>query len=89
MITKANSNDIDRIKATADIIEEIDGLTTYLGFCQRGTTDEAAPAWSIMKITQSAVDYPIVTRSLWAGGFCSYNLAWSQRESYSYSYKKF
>lgn len=88
-IIKANSEDVDRLKASADIIEEVDGLTTYLGFCAPGTTDEAAASWSIMKITQSAAEYPIVTRTLLAEGFCNYNLIWNNRALYTYTYKKY
>lgn len=89
MIPAANSADIDRLKAAADLIEEVDELTTYLGFCQPGTTSEEAAQWAICKITQSGTEYPILTSSKWAGGFCMYNLKWTDRALYEYSYKKF
>lgn len=86
---KANSQDIDRLKAQADIIEEADQFTTYLGFCKPGTTSLSAESWSILKIVQSASSYPIVTTSQWAQGLCSYNLKWTERANYTYSYKNF
>lgn len=89
MIPKANSSDIDRLRASADIIEEVDGLTTYLGFCKPGTTQTSDPVWSIMKITVSGNEYPIETTFLWANGYCSYNLAWDYRYGYNYAFKKF
>ena len=73
----------------ADIIEEVDSLITYLGFCAPGCTLETSPQWSILKIVQSDINYPIVTTSQWATGFCSYNLKWSDRAIYDYSFKKF
>lgn len=89
MIPAANSYNIDRLRASADIIEEVNGLETYLGFCTPGTIAEDAPTWSILKIEASAEDYPIITRFKWAGGFCLYNLKWSERLTYEYTYKKF
>jgi len=89
MIPASNSFNIDRLKASADIIEEVSALVTYLGFSRPGTTDEAAPEWSILKVEATAEDYPIVTRFKWAGGFCLYNLQWSERLTYDYQFKKF
>ena len=89
MIPKVNTGDIDRLKASADIIEEVDALNTYLGFCRSGTTDEAALEWSILKIVQTQEIFPVITRTLWATGYCAFNLAWSDRATYTYTYKKF
>ena len=88
MIT-ANSQDIDRIKAAADLIEEVDEFTTYLGFCLSGTTLDTEAKWSIMKIVQNGSAYPILTSMLWADGLCCFNLQFSARAGYIYSFKKF
>jgi len=85
----ADSNQIANLKGSADIIEEVDDLVTYLGFCQKGTTSENSLTWSIMKIEASGTTNPIVSTFKWAKGLCSYNLQWSERAGYDYSYKKF
>ena len=85
----AYNKHIDVLRASADITEEVDGLVTYMGFCEPGTlgTDEAK--FSIMKITQSAAAYPIVTTFDWANGSCAYNLVWNDRATYDYQFKTF
>lgn len=88
-ITYADSRDIDKLKAAADIIEEVSDLVTYLGFCKPGTENETSPQWSILKIVADGTEYPIVTTNKWAEGLCSYNLSWSERATYSYQYKGF
>ena len=85
----ADHTNIADLRATADICEEYNDTTTYLGFCKPGTTDEAAAAWSILKITQSGIVQPITTRFQWAAGLCAFNLAWSLRATYTYKYKNF
>lgn len=88
-IVSANSADIDRIKAAADVIEEVDELITYLGFCAPGTTATNVPAWSILKIEQSGAVLPILTTQKWATGLCAYNLIWDNRAAYQYTFKNF
>ena len=80
---------IDSLRASADIIDEVDGLTSYFGFCSPGTigTDEAK--FSIMKITQSAAAYPILTTFTWANGSSAYNLVWDNWATYSFQFKTF
>ena len=89
MINYANGRDIDRIKATADIIEEVSETVTYLGFCSPGTTATSDPRWSILKIVQSGAAYPILTSSKWADGQCCFNLVWDNRAGYNYTFKNF
>lgn len=86
---KVDFSNIADLRTTADIIEEVNDNITYLGFCQPGTTDEASPSWSILKIGQSRIVQPITTRFQWANGLCAFNLAWSQRATYNYKYKNF
>lgn len=88
MIPAASTFNIDKIRASADIIEEVDGLTTYLGFCQPGTltTDEAK--WSIMRIVEFGA-LPTVTTFRWASGQCAYHLVWDDRATYEYLFKTF
>ena len=86
---KADQYNISDLRACADIIEEVSDNVTYLGFCRPGTTDEAAPTWSILKIEQSGVVQPITTRFKWANGLCIFTLKWSERASFNYSYKNF
>jgi len=86
---KADQQNIADLRSTADIIEEVTDNVTYLGFCNPGTTDEAAPSWSILKIEQFNLVQPITTRFKWATGLCAFNLQWSQRAGYVYQYKNF
>lgn len=86
----ASHDIIDRIRASADIIEEVaGGLITYLGLCEPGTILTSEAKWSIMKIVQSAAVLPIVTTFTWATGSCAYNLVWDNRAGYDYSFKNF
>lgn len=85
----ADKNQIANLKASADLIEEVSDLVTYLGFCASGTTGTDQPTWSVLKITQSGTVQPILTSFLWADGKCSYNKVWNDRAGYTYTYKKF
>lgn len=70
----------------ADAIDEADENTTYLGYCDKGTTGTDAATWSICKITKSAN----VTKIEWANGQRhSYNLVFDNRTSYTYTFRKF
>jgi len=89
MLPKIDYTNITDLRGAADIIEEKDELTTYLGFCTAGTPDTAAASWSILKIVQSGNAYPKETRFLWANGLCSFNKAWTGRAGYDYIFKKF
>lgn len=86
---KADSQNIADLRSAADIIEEVSDNLTYLGFCAPGTTDEAAPSWSIMRIEQAGIVQPLTTRFKWANGLCSFNLSWTKRAEYNYKYKNF
>lgn len=93
MIPFASHRDIDRLRSAADIIEQLDELTTYLGFCQPGTLTTAEDKWSIMKIVEAATgdpgELPTVTTFQWADGSCAYNLVWDDRADYDYYFKNF
>ena len=89
MIPAASTFNIDKIRASADIIEEVSGLVTYLGLCQPGTVGTDEPKWSIMKITQSGDSFPLLTTFQWAGGSCAYNYTWDGRADYVYGFKTF
>jgi len=84
----ASQYEIAQIRASADIIEEVDGLTTYLGFCEPKTILTSEAKWSIMRIVEGAV-LPKITTFQWANGLCAYNLVWDNRAAYAYSFKKF
>lgn len=86
---QADHYTIADIRSAADIIEEKDEKVTYLGFCKPGTLSETEENWSILKIEQSGVAKPVLTTFKWAKGFCSYNLKWSERLSYNYTFKNF
>jgi len=80
---------IDALKGAADIIEEVDPLHVYFGFCKPGTAGTNEAAWSIMYIDISAQVPPAVTTFKWANGLCAYNLVWDDRATYNYYFKKF
>jgi len=89
-IPYASTENIDKIRASADIIEELaGGLVTYLGFCRPGTLLTSESTWSIMIITQSSDVLPIITVFNWAGGSCAYNLVWDNRAGYDFAFKNF
>lgn len=85
----ASNQVIADIRGAADIIDEVDELTTYMGFCFPGTTGTDEPKWSIMKIVQSGIETPVITTFKWAGGTCSYNHIWDNRAALEYSFKNF
>ena len=87
--TPADVSNIADLRATADIVEEKDELTTYLGFCQPNTESETDSTWSIMKIVQSGTAKPVITKFQWADGLCSFTHNWSLRLTYDYKFKKF
>lgn len=89
-IPYASTENIDKLRASADIIEELaGGLVTYMGFCQPGTLLTSESSWSIMKTVQSADVLPIVTTFTWAQGMCAYNFVWDSRAGYDYAFKNF
>lgn len=88
MIPFASHREIDRLRAASDMIEEVDGLTTYMGFCKPGTLTTAEENWSIMKIVEGE-DLPKLTVFTWAEGSCAYHLVWDDRADYDYSFKNF
>jgi hypothetical protein len=83
------NNQIDILRASADIIEEVDGLVTYMGYCAPGTLATSEPKFSIMKIVQSGTTYPTLYTFTWANGSCAQNLVWDNRAGYSYQFKNF
>jgi hypothetical protein len=85
----ASGYDVDRIRASADVIYEKDANTTYLGFCDTGTLLESEAKWSIMRIVTTADVAPAFTRFTWANGQCNYNLVFDDCETYDYYFKKF
>lgn len=84
----ASTHHMDKIRSSADIIEEVDGITTYLGFCEPGTLLTSEPKWSIMRIVEAGA-LPTVTTFHWANGSMMYNLVWDLRAGYDYQFKKF
>lgn len=88
MIPFASSHNIDKIRASADIIEEVDGLITYMGFCTPHTVGTDQTQWSIMKIVESG-SLPKTTSFTWAAGMCAYHLIWDNRADYEYKFKIF
>lgn len=89
MIPFASHRDISKLRSAADIIEQLDELTTYLGFCQPGTLTTAEAKWSIMKVVSDSATLPTVTTFQWADGSCAYNLVWDDRAGYNYYFKNF
>jgi len=88
MIPAASTFNIDKIRASADILEEVDGLTTYFGFCQPGTLSTDQEKWAIMQIVESA-EFPKLTTFKWATGQCAFHLVWDLRDTYEYLFKSF
>lgn len=88
MIPFASHQNIDHLRASADMIEEVDGLITYMGFCQPRTLLTSESTWSVMKIVQSGT-FPTLTIFQWAQGSCAYNLSWDNRAAYAYQFKNF
>lgn len=89
MTPSASTFNIDKIRSSADLIEEVDGLVTYLGLCEPGTVGTDEPKWSIMRIVQSGTAFPLLSTFKWAQGSCAYNLIWNNRASYAYGFKTF
>jgi hypothetical protein len=91
----ASQYEISKLRASADIIEELaadegGAIVTYLGFSKSPDTENTyEPYWSIMKITESSALPPKLTIFQWATGLCSYNLIWDNRGDYDYTFKKF
>ena len=82
-------NNLSDLRGSADIVEEVDAVTTYLGFCQPGTGATSDPKWSIMRIEQSGAEQPIITEFKWAEGRCSFDLVWNDRATYNYKFRNF
>lgn len=80
---------IEQLRASADIIEEVDGLTTYIGICEPGTLLTSEAKWSICRIVNSGANYPILNTFTWADGICFYNKVWDNRAAYAYQFKNF
>lgn len=78
-------NNIAALRQSADIIDEISDTVTYLGFCKPGTTDEGSETWSIMKIEEVGT----ITSFKWANGNAMFQLQFSQRLGYNYSFQNF
>lgn len=78
-------NNIAALRQSTDIIDEISDTVTYLGFCKPGTSDEDSETWSIMKIEEVGN----ITSFKWAKGKAMFDLQWSQRLTYSYSFQNF
>jgi hypothetical protein len=85
----ASGYDMDRLRASADVVYEKDATTTYLGFCSPGIEATSDVGWSIMKIVVTADAPPVTTTFTWATGQCCYNLVFDNREDYDYYFKKF
>ena len=89
----ANSHNLDKIKASADVILEISATEIYLGFCVNTVdgrdlqTDEEG--WSIMQINTTGTTFPKTTTFKWAEGQCFYNLVFDQYATYNYKFKTF
>lgn len=93
-IPTASANNIDALRASADIIEEVSANLIYFGFCAPGDhgTDaerKAKPIWSVMRIDISGSSYPITTTYTWAGGVCAFTRVWNDRAALDYQIKKF
>jgi hypothetical protein len=88
MTPSASTFNIDKIRASSDMIEEVDGFTTYFGFCSPGTIGTDTPNWSIMRIIEGD-EFPKLTVFEWANGSCAYNLVWNDRANYEYKFKTF
>ena len=89
MTPNASTFNIDKIRSSADLIEEVSGTLTYMGICKPGTVGTDEEKWSIMKIVQSGEAFPILTTFQWAGGSCAYNYKWDDRAGYAYGFKTF
>ncbi len=94
MLPIADQHTINNIKGSADIVEEIDALTTILGFCKPDieATDEekkAMPIWSLLKVTESGTIFPILTEMKWGAGLCVFNQVWNDRAAVDYKFRKF
>jgi hypothetical protein len=62
------------------IIDEIDSLTTYIGYAQIGSL-ESEPVWQIRKAVRTGT----VTKFLWADGDSEFDNVWSDHLSLTYS----
>jgi hypothetical protein len=76
---------LDKLRASADAIDQVSDTVTYLGFCLPGTMDTNINRWSIMKIQVFNTE----TYFMWANGVCLYNLLWDSRAGYTYYFKGF
>ena len=88
MTPSVSTFNMDKLRSSADIIEEVDGMTTYLGFCIPGTFTTDQAQWSIMRIVESGKS-PTLTAFQWATGMCAYHLIWDHRADYEYLFKSF
>ena len=90
-LPRAESQNMDELRASADMITEVSDRVTFLGFCLPGTTGTNAPGWSILVIEQSNTpgSYPNTTSFKWALGMCAYNLIFDNYLTYSYEFKNF
>lgn len=85
---------LSQLRQSADIIEEVSALVTYIGIIKPGSggTDEqkaAAAIWSIIKVVQSAPDgtYPNISTIKFADGMAIFNKNWNNRATYNYLFK--
>jgi len=77
---------VEALRAAADIVDETNPNTIYLGFRNPRETDqgEDKPVWSILRI-EKVLD---ITRFQWADGHISFNKQFTQRAGYDYYYLK-
>lgn len=80
---------IAQLMAKADVIQEEDDLTTYLGFCQRGATAVDDPVWAVCRIQQSQLLKPRATTIMWSEGFNQPRFKFSDYAILNYKFKNF
>lgn len=84
MIYASTSNYHD-LRAAADAIDEVTENLTYIGLCAPGCDSPDRSVWSICRIQKTGN----ITYIMWAQGQCAFNLQFSERENYEYTFKKF
>jgi hypothetical protein len=74
--------------AKADIVEEADGLTTYLGYCQRDPDGYDAPQWAICRLQYSDYNKPRTLTIMWPDGLNQRRYKWTERASLNYQHRR-
>lgn len=75
--------------AKADIMEEVDDLTTYLGFCQRDPGGYDQPVWAVCRVQYSGTTKPRTLTIMWPDGLNQRTYKWTDRAGLNYKHRNF